>query len=156
MSETVNQGQNEEKKSFTQDEVNAIVSDRLSRERAKYSDYETLKDKAAKFDAAEEANKTELQKAQEKATTLQAQIDSMIKADGIRKIREKVATEKGVPVALLSKDTEEDCITQADAILNFAKPAGYPRVKDGGEPNKPSGKQDTRSQFAEWMEKMNN
>ena len=67
MSETVKQeNQNpaqEPEKTFTQSELNAIVADRLSRERGKYSDYEELKTKAAQFDAAEEARKTELQKA---------------------------------------------------------------------------------------------
>ena len=41
-------------RTFTQDEVNRIVSNRV----AKYADYEELKGKAAKFDEAqEEANK---------------------------------------------------------------------------------------------------
>ena len=47
-------------KTFTQAELDAVVKDRLKREREKYSDYEDLKAKAAKFDEAEEANKTEL------------------------------------------------------------------------------------------------
>ena len=46
-------------------EMNAIISDRLSRERSKYADYDDLKAKAQQFDAAQEAGKTELQKANE-------------------------------------------------------------------------------------------
>ena len=61
MEETVKQ---EESKTFTQDELNAIVSDRLKREREKYADYESLKEKATKLDEIEEASKTELQKPQ--------------------------------------------------------------------------------------------
>ena len=72
MAETVNQETNgtaaetqeNEQRTFTQTEMNAIIQDRLTRERGKYADYEALKAKAAKFDAAEEAGKTELQKAQ--------------------------------------------------------------------------------------------
>ena len=41
--------------SFTTDQVNAIVAERLSRERAKYADYDSLKEKTAKFDAQEES-----------------------------------------------------------------------------------------------------
>ena len=65
MAETVKQETNpaEPEKIFTQAELNAIVADRLSRERGKYADYEALKTKAAQFDAAQEAGKTELQKA---------------------------------------------------------------------------------------------
>ena len=44
MAETVNQEQNTEpEKTFTQAELDAIVGDRLKRERAKYADYSDLK-----------------------------------------------------------------------------------------------------------------
>ncbi|MBR4514596.1 MAG: hypothetical protein IKO61_06900, partial [Lachnospiraceae bacterium] len=42
---------------------NRIIADRVQRERSKYNDYDSLKEKAAKYDAHEEASKTELQKA---------------------------------------------------------------------------------------------
>lgn len=137
-------------RTFTQNDVNAIVQKRLAEERGKYADYEALKTKAEKFDAAEEAAKTELQKAQEKASALQEQIDMMTKADNIRKVREKVSLDKKIPASLLSGTTEEECIEQADAILAFAKPAGYPKVRDGGEPQKFSSG-DTRDQFSDWF-----
>ena len=58
--ETVNQEVTEAtERTFTQAEVDAIVGDRLKRDRAKYSDYDDLKAKAAKFDELEEANKSE-------------------------------------------------------------------------------------------------
>ncbi|HUW11608.1 MAG TPA: hypothetical protein VM537_17885, partial [Anaerolineae bacterium] len=43
------------------------ISDRLARERGKYSDYDDLKDKAQKYAEYEEAQKSELQKAKEAA-----------------------------------------------------------------------------------------
>ena len=113
--------------------MNAIIQDRLTRERGKYADYEALKAKAAKFDAAEEAGKTELQKANEKADALQKQVDAFTKAEQLRTVRQKVSAATGVPAELLSGDTEETCTAQANAILKFAKPNGYPAVKDGGE-----------------------
>ena len=51
----------------TQEDLDIIVGERLKREREKYADYEALKEKAAKYDQAEEASKSELQKATEKA-----------------------------------------------------------------------------------------
>ena len=56
MAETVNQETNgtaaetqeNEQRTFTQAEMNAIIQDRLTRERGKYADYEALKAKAAK------------------------------------------------------------------------------------------------------------
>lgn len=143
--------QPEQQRTFTQTELDAIIRDRLIREREKYADYETLKDKAQRFDAAEEAGKSELQKAQDKANALQAQLDALVKANSVNEIRAKVAQETGVPVNLLSGDTEEACKTQAQGILAFAKPAGYPQVRDAGEVNKSAGTGKTRDQFASWF-----
>lgn len=142
-------------RTFTQDEVNAIIADRLKRESAKYTDYESLKTKAQKFDEMEEASKTELQKANEKADALQKQLDALTKSNSVRDIRDKIATETGVPASLLSGDTEEDCKAQAKAILEFAqKTAPYPSIKDGGEPQNNKGKQSVENQFADWFEKV--
>lgn len=137
-------------KTFTQEELNAIVGTRLREERAKYADYETLKEKAAKFDAAEEASKTELQKATEKAASLQEQLDKLTAANEARTIRDKISTETGVPANLLTGADEETCKAQAKAILEFAKPGSYPKVKDGGDPPK-GNTSSTRDQFAEWF-----
>lgn len=139
-------------RTFTQSEMNAILQDRLARERGKYADYETLKAKAEQFDRAEAAEKTELQKASERAQRLQAQLDSLTKAAALQKMRAAVAEQTSVPQALLSADTEEACTAQAQAILNFAKQqAGYPVVKDGGGPvQNPTGS--PGEQFAAWFE----
>lgn len=152
--ETVSQENSvvEAPKTFTQEEVNAIIGERLVREREKYADYDALKEKAGKFDQIEEANKTELQKANEKAATLQSELDSIKKANEVRDIREKVATEVGIPSNLLSGTTEEDCLAQAKALMEFkngGSSSGYPSVKDGGEVHS-VGKRSTREQFAEW------
>lgn len=135
----------EEPKTFTQEDVNRIVAGRI----AKYADYEELKAKAAKFDEAEEASKSELQKTAERADKLQAELDSMKKAAKIQSIREEAAKESGVPANLLTGETKEDCLEQAKAIMGFARPAAYPSVKDGGEVRS-TGKSKTRDQFADW------
>lgn len=149
MSETVNQETgNQEQKTFTQDELNAVVNDRLKREREKYADYSDIKKKAELYDKYEEASKSEIQKATEKAEKLQKELDEIKREAALRGIREKVSSETGVPANLLTGTTEEDCKTQAEAIKAFAKPT-YPNVRDGGEPSgtpKTSAAQD----FAEW------
>ena len=52
-------------KTFTQDQLNAIVAERLARERGKFADYDDLKKAADKLREIEDAQKTELQRAQE-------------------------------------------------------------------------------------------
>ena len=60
-------------KTFTQEEMNAIIKDRLDRERDKhkkeladkYGDYDTLKDAASKWQQAQDEKKSDLEKMQE-------------------------------------------------------------------------------------------
>ena len=157
--ETVNQEtatKEVETKTFTQEEVNGIVNDRLARERKKYEgiDLEALKRKAAKFDEMEEANKTELEKANEKVNALQYELDSIRKEKELTTMREQVAKEIGIPVNLLTGSTEEECKEQAEAIKAFAVPNGYPTIKDGGEPQVMS-KGNARDDFAAWANTIN-
>ena len=127
MNETVNQEVNgtaaaqQEKRTFTQDEVNAIVADRLARERAKYADYDDLKGKASRVDEADT-----------RAAALQQQLDAMKSDNDRREMKQRVSAATGVPAALLTGETEEACTAQAQEILKFAEPA-YPNVRDGGE-----------------------
>lgn len=135
-------------KTFTQADVDRIVTKRLS----DFSDYEELKAKAEKYDEAEEANKSELQKAIDKANALQAELDGMKKADEIRTVRDEVSKNMGVPASLLTGSTLEECEAQAKAIAEYkaqSNPA-YPAVKDGGDPHI-NVKKNTRDQFADWL-----
>ena len=91
----------------------------------------------------------ELQKAQLKIEQLTSELTGMKAAETIRLTREKVAGEKKVPAHLLTGETEEACAKQADEILAFAQPSGYPHIRDGGEPQRQS-KTSTRDQFADW------
>ena len=138
-------------KTFTQEEVNSIVKERLERAKSQFSDYDTLKAKASKYDELEEANKTELQKANDKVASLESELNALKTANEIREIREKVAQDTGVPINLLTADTEDACKEQAIAILTYTKQNGYPVVKDGGEVHS-TNKHSTRDQFAEWAD----
>lgn len=152
--ETVNQENTQtaevEQKTFTQEEVNGIVAERLNRDRQKFADYEDLKKKAEEFDKLQEANKSELQKATERADSLEKELMALKKANEVQVIRQKISKETGVPTELLTAETEDECLAQAKAINAYAAPTGYPKVPDGGEvaqtPNT-----STRAQFAEWF-----
>lgn len=52
---------------FTQADVDRIVGERLAKQKAQFKDYDDLRTKAAEFDKLTEAQKTELQKAVERA-----------------------------------------------------------------------------------------
>lgn len=151
--ETSNQSANDinqtaEPKTFTQEEVNSIVAGRLADERKKYADYSELKKKAEAFEAYEEGQKSELQKANDKAAELQKQLDAIQNETRIRDLRERISQETGVPANLLTASEEDDCRAQAEALKAWATPA-YPQVRDGGEPQGVP-QRSTEQQFAEW------
>ncbi len=137
-------------KTFTQEEVNKIISERLSKEKSKYEGYAELKAKAEKFDAQEEANKSELQKAQEKTAKLEAELKAIkVKAEKDAMLS-KISEETGVPIKLLDGENEEAIREKAQAILDFAKPKGYPNLADGGE-NSKVGKPTNAQLFEDWF-----
>ena len=154
MNETVNQETNvtqetDEKRTFSQAEVDAIVTERRKRDRAKYADYEKLREKAEKFDQLEEANKTELEKAIERGNALESELNSLKKAKEIRDLHDKISAEMGVPAILLTAETEDGCRDQAKAALAFKGSQTYPNVRDAGEV-KSEFKGSPKQQFAEW------
>lgn len=72
-------------------------------------------DKASRFDEFEEANKTEMQKAADRATAAEAKVAEFES----RTLRAEVAASKGIPAALLSGSTKEELEASADALLAF-------------------------------------
>lgn len=132
-------GNSSEAKTFTQDELNALIGDRLKKEREKFADYEELKKKASEFDKAEDAKKTELQKAQEALDTMTAERDRLLREKSVAEIRANVAKETGVPANLLTAETEEEAKAQAEAILAFkGNGSGYHYAGDSGESAPPT------------------
>ena len=127
----------EQERTFTQSEMDAIIGERLKRDRAKYADYDELKAKAAKYDEAEEASKSELQKAVEERDRLKAEVEKY-KADKERAdLVAKAAAEHRVDAALLARmsgDVEENARCLAEQMASAPK---YGEVHDGGEVSKP-------------------
>ncbi|QZT61250.1 hypothetical protein [Mycolicibacterium austroafricanum] len=67
----------------SQQELNAALKDRLDRERSKFKDYNDLKAKAAKLDDIEQANLSELEKANGRITAAEKERDTA-KAEALR------------------------------------------------------------------------
>lgn len=140
----------EPEKIFTQAEVNSFLKREEEKIKAKYADYADLQAKASKLDELEEANKSALEKANEKAAKLQAELDGIKKAAELREMREKIATDNNIPVELLTGATEEECTKQVETIKTLLNAQGIPTaVRDGGEVVN-TGKLSTRTQFAQW------
>lgn len=81
---------------------------------------------------------TDLQAAKERATALETELNGLKDANRIRDIRAAVAKETGVPMELLTADSEDACKAQAKGIMDYAKGGNYPDVRDGGETPPPT------------------
>ena len=84
-----------------------------------------------------EKAENDLQAAKDRATALETELNGLKDANRIRDIRAAVAKETGVPIELLTADSEDACKAQAKGIQDYARSGGYPDVKDGGEPATP-------------------
>lgn len=94
----------------SQEDLNRIISDRVSRERAKYADYKDVKAKAAKLDEQEAANQTELEKANKRVGESETERDQA-KAEVLRL---RVAAKHGIAeqdADLFLTGTDEETLT---------------------------------------------
>ena len=123
----------EPERTFTQAELDAIVGDRLKRERAKYADYDEAKAALDELNQLKEASKSELEKAVEERDSLKAELDKL-KAERERaELVARVAAEKGVDADLLARMSGD---VEANAEFLMARPR-YEAVHDAGETKAP-------------------
>lgn len=78
-----------EEKTFTQADLDRVVSERLKREREKFGDVDELRQKAKDYDALQEAQKTELQKAADRAEA--AETRARVLEEGLKQERTRNA-----------------------------------------------------------------
>lgn len=122
-------------KTFTQEQVNEIVKERLARAKADVpADYEDLKAKAARLDELEEANKSELEKLNEQYAKLQSDHERLVRANEVRAWAAEVSAETGVPASILRGGTKEEIEDHAKAILGSGL-SHYGSAPDNGEAN---------------------
>lgn len=138
----------------SQEQLDAVLKTRLARERekikAEYADYDELAEKAKAYDEAQEANKTELQKANDRIAALEGEKKKREEADKQREMREKVSKETGIPADLISGADEESMTSYAKKLAEFAKvqtPAA-PKDPNPGKFSSGEGTNDEQREFA--------
>lgn len=132
----------EPERTFTQAEMDAIIGDRLKRERAKYADYDEAKAALDELTQLKEANKSELEKAVEERDKYKAEIEAMKAEKEHADLVAKVAAEQGVDASLLARmsgDVEDNAAFLKAQMENTPK---YEAVHDGGEVKIPHVKTD--------------
>ena len=132
------QGQ-EQPKSFeaitSQEDFDKAIQTRIARERAKIpTDYDDLKAQAAKYADWEESQKTESQKANDRAEAAEKRAAEL----ETRTTRAEVAAVKGIPAELLSGSTQEELEASADALIKFQGEKQAPRLHIPNEGKSPT------------------
>jgi hypothetical protein len=126
----------------TQDELNAVLKDRIARERSKFADYKDLQVKAAKLDEIEQANKTEAEKTAERIATLERELE----ATRTTALRSRIQAKFGIDdedADLFLTATDEDTLTkQAQRLADRVeerKKSGAQAPLAGRTPTKTAG-----------------
>jgi hypothetical protein len=132
----------DDSRQFTQEEFNRLLAREKYALRDKYADYDELKAKAAKLDELEQAQKSDLEKAQDALAAMQKERDEAIAERDAKQAEidhaaavQKAASEYKVDAALLARmsgDVDENAQFLAEQNANAQK---YPNVRDNGEGN---------------------
>lgn len=124
----------------SQEDLNEALKERLNRERSKFADYDTLKTKAEQFDQLEAANKSEIERAADKAAAAERERDAA-KAEALRW---KVAAKHGISdedADLFLTGTDEETLTkQAERLserVTDRKKQGNHVPREGTTPRDP-------------------
>lgn len=127
----------------SQEQFDQAIKARIERAQAKaaekFADYDELKAKAAKFDEAEAAQMSDLEKAKKEVEELKAAAAKRDEADRVRDLRAKVSKATGVPADLISGADEESMTAFAKSVAEFARKPSAPALKESGKsaPTKP-------------------
>ena len=133
----------------SQDELNAALKERLTRERSKFSDYSDLKTKAARLDEIEKANQTEAERSAAKVADLEKRLAEVQAASQ----RLTIATAHGITdaddIRLFLTGTDEETLTEQAKRLAVRsadrKKQGNTVPREGASPQPAAGDGDVRA-----------
>lgn len=108
-------------KTFTQEEVNELMGKVRREVTGKFTDYDELKKKANEFDALQESQKSELEKAQERAAKAEQEAKALREQKEHADLIAKVSAATGVPATLISGSNEDEMTASAQALAEWAK-----------------------------------
>ena len=127
-----------ETKTFTQDQVNALLADTKRKEREKFADYDDVKAKAGRLDQIEQESKTETQKALDKAAELETELNKYRTKDQVTQWAAEITKDSEIPASVLRGSTKEELEQHFEELKGLAPkpkrtsaPAGTPSGESG-------------------------
>lgn len=113
----------------SQEALDKVIGARINKVKSQFADYDSIKEKAAKFDEAEQASKTELDKEREARTAAEQERDEL----RLAAVRAEVALSKGLTATQAKRlvgSSKEELEADADELLKDLAPV----TKAGGKP----------------------
>lgn len=140
---------------LTQEQVNTLVGNARTKERAKYARYDEYKAAFEELEALKESQKTDLEKATSRADALQAELDALKAREQMAAWRAEVAQASGVPAEAISGATKEEMEAHAETLKKLFPQHAAPVVaSDGFAPAAVPGGGTPREKFAAALEGM--
>lgn len=125
----------------TQEQLDAIIKTRLDREKAKYSDYDTLSEKIKKLETENKSLKqTITDKETSESTTASriADLEKDVTTWKQKSLKQQIAMKNGLPFDLadrLQGDSEESLNEDAERLASLVKVKTYTQPLADKEPN---------------------
>lgn len=125
----------------TQEQLDAIIKTRLDREKAKYSDYDTLSEKIKKLETENTSLKqTITDKETSESTTASkiADLEKDVTTWKQKSLKQQIAMKNGLPFDLadrLQGDSEESLNEDAERLASLVKVKNYTQPLADKEPN---------------------
>lgn len=126
-----------ETKSFTQEQVNALLAETKRKEREKFADYDDVKAKAAQLDQIEQASKTETQKALDRAAELEKELSTYKTKEQVAAWAAEITKDSEIPASVLRGSTREELEQHFEQLKSLApkpKRTSAPTGQPTGEP----------------------
>lgn len=129
-------------KTLTQDEANALIGNARKKERAKYANYEEYKAAFEELQQLKEKDKTEAQRALERAEAAEKELADIKAKEALAKAAAEIAERTGVPAEALRGGTPEEMEAHAEVLAPFFKKESAPKVNTGASSTESSGSGD--------------
>ena len=133
----------------SQDEFNRAIADRINRERGKFADYDDLRAKAARLNEIEQANQSEIEKANNRAAAAEekaAKVPELV-ADALRAHLVEIHKVPAEKAELFLTATDPTLLLrQVTALVGETKKQGNHVPREGGTNPPPAG--DEMREFA--------
>jgi len=150
-SETTTEVKTTEVKTFTQDQVNAFMAEEKRKTQATFADYDDLKAKAEKFDKAEQASLSELERERKAHEVDAAELKKYQTREQVSKWAAEIVKDSPIPANVLRGSTKEELVEHFEQLKALAVPT---KQRTHVPPGKPTDGEPTGSRAAAAIREM--